>query len=94
MPDISSAEEARDYCKELWRNMIYADVTNGDLYTGNMRFDVNISLKKPEDKKLGTRAEIKNLNSFRSIERAVEYEYERQSKILDKGEKVKQETRG
>lgn len=94
MPDISSAEEARDYCKELWRNMIYADVTNGDLYNGNMRFDVNISLKKPEDKKLGTRAEIKNLNSFRSIERAVEYEYERQSKILDKGEKVKQETRG
>ncbi len=94
MPDISSAEEARDYCKELWRNMIYADVTNGDLYNGNMRFDVNISLKKPEDKKLGTRAEIKNLNSFRSIERAVLYEYERQSKILDQGEKVKQETRG
>ena len=94
MPDIESAEEARDYCKELWHNMVYADVTNGDLYNGNMRFDVNISLKKPEDKKLGTRAEIKNLNSFRSIERAVLYEYERQSKILDKGEKVKQETRG
>ncbi len=94
MPDISSAEEARDYCKELWRNMIYAGVTYGDLYNGNMRFDVNISLKKPEDEKLGTRAEIKNLNSFRSIERAVEYEYERQSKILDKGEKVVQETRG
>ena len=94
MPDISSAEEARDYCKELWRNMVYAGVTYGDLYNGNMRFDVNISLKKPEDKKLGTRAEIKNLNSFRSIERAVLYEYERQSKILDAGEKVKQETRG
>ncbi len=94
MPDISSAEEARDYCKELWRSMIYANVTNGDLYNGNMRFDVNISLKKPEDKKLGTRAEIKNLNSFRSIERAVLYEYERQSKILDSGEKVVQETRG
>ncbi|MBR2695537.1 Asp-tRNA(Asn)/Glu-tRNA(Gln) amidotransferase subunit GatB [Candidatus Saccharibacteria bacterium] len=94
MPDISSAEEARDYCKELWRNMVYADVTNGDLYNGNMRFDVNISLKKPEDKKLGTRAEIKNLNSFRSVERAVVYEYERQSKLLDRGEKIKQETRG
>ena len=94
MPDISSAEEARDYCKELWRNMVYADVTNGDLYNGNMRFDVNISLKKPEDEKLGTRAEIKNLNSFRSVERAVLYEYERQSKLLDKGEKIKQETRG
>ena len=94
MPDISSAEEARDYCKELWRNMVYAGVTNGDLYNGNMRFDVNISLKKPEDKALGTRAEIKNLNSFRSVERAVEYEYSRQSKLLDNGEKVIQETRG
>ena len=94
MPDISSPEEARDYCKELWRNMIYAGVTNGDLYNGNMRFDVNISLKKPGDKELGIRAEIKNLNSFRSIERAAAYEYERQSKILDKGEKVVQETRG
>ena len=94
MPDISSAEEARDYCKELWRNMVYAGVTNGDLYNGNMRFDVNISLKKREDKALGTRAEIKNLNSFRSVERAVEYEYSRQSKLLDNGEKVIQETRG
>lgn len=94
MPDISSAEEARDYCKELWRTMVYAGVTNGDLYNGNMRFDVNISLKLPEAKELGTRAEIKNLNSFRSVERAVEYEYERQSKLLDKGEKIVQETRG
>lgn len=94
MPDISSAEEARDYCKELWRSMVYAGVTNGDLYNGNMRFDVNISLKKPEAKELGTRAEVKNLNSFRSVERAVEYEYSRQKKLLDAGEKVKQETRG
>ena len=94
MPDISSAEEARDYCKELWRSMCYADVTNGDLYNGNMRFDVNISLRKSESDPLGTRAEIKNLNSFRSIERAVEYEYERQKKLLDKGEKIVQETRG
>ena len=94
MPDISSAEEARDYCKELWRNMVYAGVTNGDLYNGNMRFDVNISLRKNESDPLGTRAEIKNLNSFRSIERAVEYEYSRQKKLLDAGEKVVQETRG
>ena len=94
MPDITSAREAHDYCKELWRNMVYAGVTNGDLYNGNMRFDVNISLRKSESDPLGTRAEIKNLNSFRSIERAVEYEYERQSKLLDKGEKVVQETRG
>ena len=93
MPDIHSAADARDYCKELWRAMTYAGVTYGDLYNGNMRFDVNISLAKPGDP-LGRRAEIKNLNSFRSVERAVEYEYERQSKILDAGETVKQETRG
>ena len=94
MPDINSAKEAHDYCKELWRAMVYAGVTEGDLYNGNMRFDVNISLAKPDAKKLGTRAEIKNLNSFRSVERAVEYEYFRQKKILDSGEKVIQETRG
>lgn len=92
-PDIHSAAHARDYCKELWRAMTYAGVTYGDLYNGNMRFDVNISLAKPGEP-LGRRAEIKNLNSFRSVERAVEYEYERQSKILDKGERVVQETRG
>ena len=92
-PDIHSAAHARDYCKELWRIMTYAGVCFGDLYTGNMRFDVNISLAKPGEP-LGTRAEIKNLNSFRSVERAVEYEYKRQSKLLDKGEKVVQETRG
>ena len=94
MPDIHSAAHARDYCKELWRIMTYAGVTYGDLYNGNMRFDVNISLAPEGAKELGTRAEIKNLNSFRSVERAVEYEYQRQSKLLDKGEKVKQETRG
>ncbi|MBQ8992034.1 Asp-tRNA(Asn)/Glu-tRNA(Gln) amidotransferase subunit GatB [Candidatus Saccharibacteria bacterium] len=93
-PDIHSAAHARDYCKELWRAMTYAGVTYGDLYNGNMRFDVNISLAPEGVTELGRRAEIKNLNSFRSVERAVEYEYERQSKILDRGETVKQETRG
>ena len=94
MPDIHSAKDAHDYCKELWRLMCFAGVTYGDLYNGNMRFDVNISLAPEGAKKLGTRAEVKNLNSFRSVERAVEYEIKRQSKILDKGEKVIQETRG
>ena len=93
-PDIHSAKQAHDYCKELWRAMTFAGVTIGDLYNGNMRFDVNISLALPGAKELGKRAEIKNLNSFRSVERAVEYEYERQSKLLDKGEAVRQETRG
>lgn len=94
MPDIHSAIHARDYTKELWRLMTYAKVTFGDLYNGNMRFDVNISLAPEGSDKLGTRAEIKNLNSFRSVERAVEYEIKRQTKLLEKGEKVVQETRG
>ena len=94
MPDIHSAKDAHDYCKELWRIMTFAGVCLGDLYNGNMRFDVNISLAPKGSEKLGKRAEIKNLNSFRSVERAIEYEYERQSKLLDAGEKVTQETRG
>lgn len=94
MPDIHSAAHARDYTKGLWRLMTYAKVTFGDLYNGNMRFDVNISLAPEGSEKLGTRAEVKNLNSFRSVERAVEYEIKRQTKLLEKGEKVIQETRG
>ena len=92
MPDIHSAAQARMYCEELHHLMIYAGVSNGDLYQGNMRFDVNISVSKTDE--LGTRAEIKNLNSFRSVEKAVEYEFARQTALLEKGEKVKQETRG
>lgn len=94
MPDIHSPKDAHDYCKELWRLMCYAEVTYGDLYNGNMRFDVNISLAPEGAKELGTRAEIKNLNSFKSVERAAEYEIKRQTKVLNAGEKVIQETRG
>ena len=94
MPDIHSARDAHDYCKELWRLMTFTGVCFGDLYNGNMRFDVNISLAEKDSKTLGKRAEIKNLNSFRSVERAIEYEYERQSKMLDNGEVIVQETRG
>lgn len=94
MPDIHSAKDAHDYCKELWRLMRYAKVTYGDLYNGNMRFDVNVSLAPEGSESLGTRAEVKNLNSFRSVERAVEYEIARQTKLLEAGERVVQETRG
>lgn len=93
-PDMHSAEEAKAFCQELHRIMIYADVTNGDLYQGNQRFDVNISVAKKGSTELGKRAEIKNLNSFRSIERAVQYEFKRQIELLEKGELVVQETRG
>ena len=93
-PDMHSAEEAKAYVSELHKLMVYAGVTYGNLYHGNMRFDVNISVAKRGATELGKRAEIKNLNSFRSVERAAEYEFKRQVDILERGEEVVQETRG
>lgn len=93
-PDIHSPEEARAYATELYRLMTYAGVTHGDLYHGNMRFDVNISVAPKGANELGKRAEVKNLNSFRSVEKAAEYEFNRQVVLLEKGETVVQETRG
>lgn len=93
-PDIHSAAAARAYATELYRLMTYAGVTHGDLYHGNMRFDVNISVAKKGATELGKRAEVKNLNSFRSVERAAEYEFTRQIALLEAGESVVQETRG
>lgn len=93
-PDIHSAAGARAYATELYRLMTYSGVTRGDLYHGNMRFDVNISVAKKGATELGTRAEVKNLNSFRSVERAADYEFKRQVDVLESGEKVVQETRG
>lgn len=93
-PDIHSPAEAKAYATELYRLMTYAGVTLGDLYHGNMRFDVNVSVALKGAKELGTRAEVKNLNSFKSVERAAEYEFNRQVEQLEKGERVVQETRG
>lgn len=92
-PEIHTAEEAKAYAQELYLLMRYAGVSEADLYHGNMRFDVNVSVSK-ESGKLGTRTETKNLNSFRSVEKAVEYEIERQIELLEKGESISQETRG
>lgn len=91
-PDMHSSAEARVYAKEIYLLMKFAGVSNANLFYGNMRFDVNVSVSK--DDVLGTRAEIKNLNSFRSVEKAVEYEYKRQVELLESGEKIIQETRG
>ncbi len=93
-PDMHSPQEARAYAAELYKLMTFAGVTHGDLYQGNMRFDVNISLAPRGSSRLGTRAEIKNLNSFRAVEKAAEFECLRQAEILDKNELVVQETRG
>lgn len=91
-PDICSASEAKAYARELYLLMKYAEVSDVDLFQGNMRFDVNTSVSASE--KLGVRTEVKNLNSFRSVEAAVEHEVERQIMLLEKGEVVQQETRG
>lgn len=93
-PDMHSPAEARAFATELYRLMTYAGVTHGDLYHGNMRFDVNISVAKAGDSELGKRAEVKNLNSFRSVEKAAEYEFKRQVELLERGEPIVQETRG
>ena len=92
--DMHSPQEARAYATELHKLMTYAGVTFGDLYHGNMRFDVNISIAPVGSEQLGTRAEVKNLNSFRSVERAAEYEFKRQVEVIESGQKVVQETRG
>jgi aspartyl-tRNA(Asn)/glutamyl-tRNA(Gln) amidotransferase subunit B len=92
-PEIHSGEEAKAYARELWLLMRYADVSDANLYYGNMRFDVNVSVSK-DPKKLGTRSETKNLNSFKSVEKAVDYEIERQIELLEKGKEIVQETRG
>lgn len=92
-PEIHSAKEAKAYAKALYLQMKYAEVSDVDLYHGNMRFDVNVSVSKDSDK-LGTRSETKNLNSFRSVEKAVEFEVNRQIEVLESGGEVVQETRG
>ncbi len=91
-PDMHTAAEARAYAKELYLRMRYADVSEANLYYGNMRFDVNVSVS-PSDE-LGTRTETKNLNSFRAVEKSIEYEIDRQITALEAGELIAQETRG
>lgn len=93
-PDIHSAAAAKAYATELYRLMTFAGVTHGDLYHGNMRFDVNLSVALKGATELGKRAEVKNLNSFRSVEKAAEYEFHRQVELLERGESIVQETRG
>lgn len=91
-PEMHSAADAKAYAKELYLRMKYADVSYANLYYGNMRFDVNVSVSKTDE--MGTRTETKNLNSFRSVEKAVLYEVDRQIEELEKGNAIVQETRG
>lgn len=93
-PDMHSAKEAKAYVRELYLRMKYSNVSDVDLYHGNMRFDVNVSVAPSGQDELGIRAEVKNLNSFKSVEKAALFEIDRQIALLEKGESVIQETRG
>ena len=92
-PDIHSAEEARALVEKISLLLQYAGVCDCKMEQGSLRCDVNVSVMKPEDKEFGTRTECKNLNSLKSIARAIDYEIKRQSRLLDMGKKVVQETR-
>jgi aspartyl-tRNA(Asn)/glutamyl-tRNA(Gln) amidotransferase subunit B len=91
-PDIASSQEAKLFAEELHRILHYLAVSDADMEKGQMRVEVNISLSQTEE--LGTKVEIKNLNSFRAVERGIEYERKRQQEILESGGKIIQETRG
>ena len=92
-PDFRNPEEAVLYVRELKNILQYLDVCDGSMEKGNLRCDANISLRPKGEKKLGVKTEIKNMNSFKFIERALYYEIERQTEILKEGGKVTQETR-
>ncbi len=91
-PDITSGKEAREFAEELQMILKYLGVSDADMEKGQMRVEVNISISKGE--KLGTKVEIKNLNSFKVVEKAVDFEIKRQQVVLEAGDKVVQETRG
>lgn len=92
-PDLRSAKEAVAYMKKLHALVRYLEICDGNMQEGSFRCDANVSVRRRGDPKLGTRAEIKNLNSFRFVERAINYEIERQIALIESGGQVVQETR-
>lgn len=92
-PDIRSPAEAAEYARTIRQIVRYLDVCDGNLEEGSLRCDCNVSVRKIGDPQLGTRVEIKNINSFRFVEKAIEYEIERQIDEVERGEKIVQETR-
>ena len=93
-PDMRTADEAYAYLTALKEIMQYGNISDCDMEKGQMRCDVNISLRKSENDPFGTKIELKNLNSFRAVHRAIEYEMWRQAQELDAGHTLRQETRG
>jgi len=93
-PDLRSADEAREYVVRLRAILQYIGVNNGDMESGQLRCDANVSLRPVGQAEFGTKVEIKNMNSFRAIHRAIEYEIGRQTEVLESGGRLVQETRG
>lgn len=92
-PEIRNGEEAMKYVEKIRSIVVYSDVSDGKMEEGSLRCDVNISLREKGTTKLGTKVEVKNLNSLTHIQRAVDFEIERQTKLLLAGEEIRQETR-
>ncbi len=92
-PDIRNAEEARAYVTELRSILVAVGASDGKMEEGSMRVDCNVSVRRHGDPELGTRCEIKNVNSLRSLGRAIEYEAARQVDLIESGERVEQQTR-
>lgn len=92
-PDMRSAKEAVSYAKKIHELVQYLDICDGNMQEGSFRCDANVSIRPAGDNKLGTRAELKNINSFKFLERAINLEVDRQQDILEDGGKVVQETR-
>ena len=92
-PDIQSPPEAGDYLRKLRAILQYLEISTGNMEEGSFRCDANVSVRPKGQKKFGTRTELKNMNSFRHVERALEYEIKRQIAVLNEGEQVVQETR-
>jgi aspartyl-tRNA(Asn)/glutamyl-tRNA(Gln) amidotransferase subunit B len=92
-PDLRTGQEAAEYAQELRRIVRYLGVSDGNMQEGSLRCDVNISVRPVGTEKFGTKVEIKNMNSFNAIQRAIEYEIERQVEAIEAGERIVQETR-
>jgi len=92
-PDIRSSAEANDYLKRLKEILEYLDVNDGNMEEGSLRCDANVSVRKVGEQKFGTRTELKNINSFRFVQKAIDFEIDRQIEVIEKGGRVVQETR-
>ncbi len=92
-PDISSSYQAREYLKQLRLIMLYLKISTGNMEEGAFRADTNISIRKKGQKELGTKCELKNINSFKFISDAIDYEIDRQINLIESGQSVNQETR-